>query len=74
MYLAIHPYKIKNWLFVIGSVSFDRLWLQELIKSVAIVHKKRKVTKPTKGSKLKRLASKTRQGLLKSLRGKVNFQ
>ena len=48
--------------------------LQELIKSVAIVHKKRKATKPTKGSKLKRLDGKTRQGQLKALRGKVNFQ
>ena len=48
--------------------------LQELIKSVAIVHKKRKATKPTKGSKLKRLDGKTRHGQLKALRGKVNFQ
>lgn len=48
--------------------------LQELIKSVAIVHKKRKATKPTKGSKLKRLDSKTKQGRLKALRGKVDFQ
>jgi ribosome-associated protein len=48
--------------------------LQDLIKSVAIVHKKRKATKPTKGSKLKRLDSKTRQGQLKVLRGKINFQ
>ena len=47
--------------------------LQDLIKSVAIVHKKRKATKPTKGSKLKRLDSKTRQGRLKSLRGKINL-
>jgi ribosome-associated protein len=48
--------------------------LQELIKSVAIVYKKRKATKPTKGSKLKRLDSKTRQGQLKALRGKNNIQ
>ena len=48
--------------------------LQVLIKSVAIVHKKRKATKPTKGSKLKRLDSKTRQGQLKAMRGKINFQ
>ena len=48
--------------------------LQDLIKSVAIVHKKRKATKPTKGSKLKRLDSKTRQGQLKALRGKSNIQ
>ena len=48
--------------------------LLALIKSVAIVHKKRKATKPTKGSKLKRLDSKTRQGQLKALRGKITFQ
>lgn len=48
--------------------------LQELIKSVTITPKKRKPTKPTKGSKLKRLDSKTRQGQLKALRGKINFQ
>ena len=52
--------------------AFSRL--QDLIKSVALVQKKRKATKPTKGSKLKRLDSKTRQGQLKALRGKVNFQ
>ena len=45
-----------------------------LIKSVATVHKKRKATKPTKGSRLKRLDSKTRQGQLKALRGKINCQ
>ena len=44
---------------------------QDLIKSVAIVPKKRKATKPTKGSKLKRLDSKTKQGQLKALRGKI---
>lgn len=48
--------------------------LQELIQSVTQAHKKRKATKPTKGSKLKRLDSKTRQGQLKALRGKINFQ
>ncbi|MGZ8184614.1 MAG: alternative ribosome rescue aminoacyl-tRNA hydrolase ArfB [Methylobacter sp.] len=48
--------------------------LRDLILSVMWVHKKRKATKPTKGSKLKRLDSKTRQGKLKALRGKINFQ
>jgi ribosome-associated protein len=38
--------------------------LQDLIKSAAMVHKKRKATKPTKGSKLKRLDCKSRQGQL----------
>jgi ribosome-associated protein len=48
--------------------------LQDLIKSVGLVHKKRKATKPTKGSKLKRLDGKTRQGQLKALRAKNNIQ
>ncbi len=48
--------------------------LQDLIKSVWLVHKKRKATKPTKGSKLKRLDGKSRQGQLKTLRGKIDFQ
>ena len=48
--------------------------LQDLIRSVAIVHKKRKATKPTKGSKLKRLDGKARQGQLKALRGRINFR
>ena len=45
--------------------------LQELIKSVAIVRKKRRPTRPTLGSKKKRLEGKTRRGAVKSLRGKV---
>ena len=44
-----------------------------LVKSVALVCKKRKKTKPTKGSKLKRLDDKTKQGKIKALRGKVDF-
>jgi ribosome-associated protein len=42
--------------------------LQELIQSVAIPRKKRKATKPTKGSKQRRLESKTKRGKLKTLR------
>ncbi len=38
------------------------------------VHKKRKATKPTKGSKLKRLDNKTRQDWLIALRGKISIQ
>jgi ribosome-associated protein len=45
--------------------------LQELIKSVAIVRKKRRPTRPTLGSKKKRLEGKTRRGVVKALRGKV---
>ncbi|MDO9164329.1 MAG: alternative ribosome rescue aminoacyl-tRNA hydrolase ArfB [Methylococcaceae bacterium] len=47
--------------------------LRELILSATIVHKKRKATKPTKGSKLRRLDGKSKQGKLKALRGKVDL-
>jgi ribosome-associated protein len=43
--------------------------LQALIQSVAIPRKKRKATKPTKGSQNRRLESKKMQGRLKALRG-----
>lgn len=42
--------------------------LTELIQSVAIPRKKRRATKPTKGSKQRRLESKTKRGKLKTLR------
>ena len=45
--------------------------LQELIRSVAVTKKKRQPTKPTKGSKQKRLEQKTRRGKIKISRGKV---
>jgi ribosome-associated protein len=45
--------------------------LRELIQSVIITLKKRKATKPTKGSKLRRLDSKTKHGQLKALRKSV---
>ncbi len=45
--------------------------LQALIKSVAVIPKKRKPTKPTKAAKQKRLEQKTRRGKLKISRGKV---
>ncbi|WP_325894926.1 alternative ribosome rescue aminoacyl-tRNA hydrolase ArfB [Grimontia sp. NTOU-MAR1] len=47
--------------------------LQELVKSVAVVQKARRVTKPTKSSQRKRMDSKTQRGKTKSLRGKVQF-
>lgn len=46
--------------------------LQEIIKSVTIAQKKRKPTKPTRGSKKKRLDSKTKRGKTKALRGRVS--
>ena len=45
--------------------------LRELVKSVAIVKKKRVSTKPTKASKTRRLDEKTKKGRDKQLRRKV---
>ena len=44
--------------------------LQELIKSVSIVRKTRKATKPTRSSQTKRMDSKTKRGNIKAMRGK----
>ena len=46
--------------------ALERLCL--LIQSVGIPRKKRRATKPTKGSKQRRLESKTKRGKLKTLR------
>ena len=46
--------------------------LRALIQSVAIPRKKRKATKPTKGSQQRRLESKTKRGRLKALRGTLD--
>jgi ribosome-associated protein len=46
--------------------------LKELIKSVAIIQKKRKSTKPTRNSQKRRMDSKTKHGNTKKMRGKVN--
>ena len=45
--------------------------LVELIKSVAVVRKRRVATKPSKGAKKRRLEGKTKRGRLKAMRGKV---
>jgi len=45
--------------------------LVELIKKVAVVQKIRRATKPTKGSKIKRLDNKIKRSKTKALRGKV---
>ena len=42
--------------------------LSEIIQSVAVTRKTRRATKPTKGSKERRLESKTKRGKLKTLR------
>lgn len=45
--------------------------LQELIKSVAVVRKKRVSTKPTRASKTRRMDEKTKRGRDKQLRRKI---
>ena len=47
--------------------------LAELILSATKVEKKRRPTKPTLGSKKRRLESKTKRGSIKAGRGKVDF-
>ena len=47
--------------------------LQELIKSATAVQKKRKPTKPTRGSQKRRVDSKSKRGKLKSLRKKIDY-
>jgi ribosome-associated protein len=46
--------------------------LKELIIAAAVVHRKRRPTKPSKASRTKRMDSKTKRGAVKALRGKVN--
>lgn len=46
--------------------------LAQLIKSVTVEQKPRKATRPTLGSKRRRMDSKTKRGRTKSLRGKVD--
>jgi ribosome-associated protein len=46
--------------------------LSELIRSVTIPRKKRRATKPTKGSQNRRIESKKKQGRLKALRGTLD--
>ncbi len=46
--------------------------LQELIKGVTIMPKKRRPTQPSHSAKKKRLDRKTKRGQIKALRGNVN--
>ena len=50
--------------------ALDRLQL--LIKSATAVPKKRRPTKPSKGSQIKRVNKKTKRGKTKALRGRVS--
>lgn len=45
--------------------------LQELIKSILVIPKKRQPSKPTRSSHTKRLDSKSKRGQIKATRGKV---
>ncbi|MEL6160920.1 MAG: alternative ribosome rescue aminoacyl-tRNA hydrolase ArfB [Cyanobacteria bacterium J06623_5] len=47
--------------------------LQQMIKAVAVVPKKRRPTKPTKGAKRKRLENKAKRSQLKAMRKKVDL-
>ncbi|MDD1796198.1 aminoacyl-tRNA hydrolase [Enterovibrio makurazakiensis] len=47
--------------------------LQEMIKSVGVVQKARRATKPTKASQRRRVDGKTLRGKTKSMRGKVQM-
>lgn len=46
--------------------------LAELIRAAMVVQKKRRPTKPTRGSQTRRMDSKTKRGNAKTLRGKVH--
>lgn len=46
--------------------------LAELIRAALVVQKKRRPTRPTKGSQTRRMDSKTKRGQAKSLRGRVD--
>jgi ribosome-associated protein len=49
------------------------LRLEEIVKKVSLVPKKRRPTKPGKGARTRRLESKTKHGQIKSLRGKIDY-
>lgn len=46
--------------------------LQAMVDAAAVVPKSRRATRPTRGSKERRLASKKQRGQTKSLRGKID--
>jgi ribosome-associated protein len=46
--------------------------LQELIAGIAVPRRKRRPTRPTRGSKEKRLDGKVKRGRVKAMRGRVD--
>lgn len=51
--------------------AFERL--RELINGAVVVQKKRRATRPTRGSQVRRVVSKVKRGYSKQLRGKVDL-
>tara|TARA_R110002126_G_scaffold17388_1_gene67926 strand:- start:787 stop:1200 length:414 start_codon:yes stop_codon:yes gene_type:complete len=51
--------------------AFERL--RELINGAVVVQKKRRATRPTRGSQVRRVDSKVKRGYSKQLRGKVDI-
>ena len=49
------------------------LRLHDLLELAAVVPKKRKATRPTRSSQVKRVESKVKRGQTKALRGKANW-
>lgn len=49
------------------------LRLHDLLEMAAVVPKKRKTTRPTRSSQVKRVESKVKRGQTKALRGKANW-
>lgn len=48
--------------------------LKELVLKAGLVRKKRRATRPTKGSQVRRLDSKAKKGRQKKLRGRIDFE
>ena len=79
--LALHDNRItKDGVVIIKAQEFrsqemnrGEAWrrLKELIQSIAVLPTIRRPTKPTRSSQRKRMDSKVKHGLTKSLRGKV---
>lgn len=79
--LALHDNRItKDGVVIIKAQEFrsqemnrGEAWrrLKELIQSIAVLPTIRRPTKPTRSSQKKRMDSKVKHGLTKSLRGKV---
>jgi ribosome-associated protein len=79
--LMLHDQRITKEGVIVIKAQRYRSWesnreeavfrLQKFIKSVAVIHKKRRLTKPTRSSHKKRLDRKTKRGKVKALREKV---